>query len=235
MHADVEDAQSLAQGGIPALDRLHRVPGSVLPPHRAVQCGSVWPFAGSGLVTHVAALQSIGQSWGFALAVAHTSSDIHAETDATLALQSGRTIWRAGAAATLRSTHFARHPAWHELHVQVGFGARLHTRVRLACTSAGVLQPRVLPRVGLTLGVELEERLEATLQLEREPALPTRMRAGLAWGVGGALGFLCGHDLVTGGSSAGLVAGPASWKVTYATAAHPELGWSHAWMLEYRR
>ena len=235
MHADAEDAQSLGQASIPALDRLHRVPGSVLPPHRAVQCGSVWPFAGSGLVTHVAALQSIGRSWGFALAVAHTSSDIHAETDATLALQSGRTTWRAGAAATLRSTHFARHPSWQALHLQLGFGARLHRRGRLACTSAGVLQRDVLPRIGLTLGVELDKRLETTLQLEREPNLPTRMRAGLAWGVGGALGFLCGHDLATGGSSAGLVAGPASWKVTYTTAAHPELGWSHAWMLEYRR
>ncbi|HZL85661.1 MAG TPA: hypothetical protein VFD07_09820 [Candidatus Krumholzibacteria bacterium] len=214
---------------------MHRVPGSVLPPHHAVQCGSVWPFAGSGLVTHVAALQSVGQSWGFALAVAQTQSDIHAETDATLVLQSGRTTWRAGAAATLRRTHFARHPTWAELHLQLGFGARLHTRVRLACTSAGILQRDVLPRVGLTLGVKLEERLEATLLLEREPSLPTRMCAGLAWGVGGGLGFLCGHDLLTGGSSAGLVAGPPSWKVTYATASHPELGWSHAWMLEYRR
>ncbi len=233
--ADGVDAPSLGQGGIHGLDRLEHSPGTVLPPQRAVQCGSAWRFAGSGLVTHVAAMQSVGRRFGFGLAVEHTQSDIHAETDGTLALQAGSTVWRAGAALMLRSAHFARHAAWQEMHVQLGIGVRAHTRVRFACSSAGALRHDTLPRVGLTVGCNLEERLEATLQLEREPALPTRVRAGLAWGVGGALGFLCGHDLATGGTSAGLVVGLKSWKVTYATAAHPELGWSHAWMLELRR
>ena len=121
---------------------------------------------------------------------------------------------------------------------------RAHTRARArvgagAHTSHANFVLRAIPRsitnararLDLATRWMLHRRVSALVQHVREPGLPGRWR--LAFGITGhGLGVLGGYDVGSRVWSAGVEAGRQRARWVYGVQNHPELGWSHVWMLE---
>lgn len=229
------DARTLAWGGIAVLDRLDRSPGTDLPTGITLQAGGVWHFLGSGLVAHGLRLRRVGERLAWGLSTDWLRSDIHREQDSIAALQLGVRRGRLGIALGYRELRFSGYAAWRRPIVRFGVGARPQERIRVVFV---VERPEVSqegPRCTVGVGAHLEARLDVALQLEREPTLPVRLRVGLCWLAMGRIGTLCGYDAVTSSFTAGIMLHGRSCGLTYGTASHPDLGWSHGWMLEWQR
>jgi len=195
----------------------------------------VWHFLGSGLVAHSLRLRRVGQRLTWGLSTDWLQSDIHREQDAIAALQLGARRARLGMALGYRELRFSGYGVWRRALVRVGVGARPQERVRIVFVAEPTELSQGGPRCTVGIGADLESGLVVALQLEREPTLPVRFRVGLRWSATGRVGALCGYDAVTSSFTAGIVLHGRSCELTYGTASHPELGWSHGWMLEWQR
>ena len=231
---DGADARSLALGGSAMLHRLELSPGALVAPGWVVQVGSTWEFLGSSLVEHRASFGAAGAHHAWALACLQERSEVHHDTEASLALQVGSRTWRAGVAFGVRERRFARYDAWHDAEVRLGLGARWGGRMRLACMGGSHLSA-VAPSVAVAAAFAVQTGLQVQVQLEREPGLPVQTRTALLWGDESRFALLCGYDVATEAASGGLIAGVGPWRLHYGTVAHPELGWSHGWTLECAR
>ncbi len=175
----------------------------------------------------------MGRRLAAALAWAQRSSDIHREHAATASLQLRTSRWRAGAGAHLQRRAFeAYEPRWvYDVRLGAGFTLGRHAVVLRAT-------PRSFESNGARLDVALRVALhrEVTLDFQhtREPGLPLRLRGALSLR---APQFVLhsGYDLATRSAAAGFEAGPTRMRVVYAVRFHPDLAWSHTWMLEFGR
>ena len=232
---DGVDARVLGQGGVWAVDVVERSPGAPVAPGISLGLGSAQPFAGSGLMSTAVRAQCVRPAWGMGFALSQLRSDVHRQADLALGLQLRRRHWAWGAALGLGALEFARHEALRELSLSGGLGVR--TRVRVAAVVESVLEPRsagVNPRLVLAASAGAGRGLELAVQCEREPRFPLRVRAGATWR-GKPLDLRAGYDTTTRTASAGLAVALGPCTFAWGASSHPDLGWSHAWMLEFRR
>ena len=234
-HAEEPDARALALAGCGVLHQLNESPGALVDSGFILQCGSRTSFAGSSLSTRSVVVRSGHSRYAWEVGVAHEASDVHARQRLATAVQLGGAVWRVGVGVEAAKVELPPYPAWHDLQLRTGVGARLGASRRVAAVAWQALRARAIPECAVGMAWQLLNALEAVVQIERTPGLPLRTRMGGRWGNGPRWAVLGGFDVTTLGTSAGLVAGAGPWRFTYGTQSHPDLGWSHAWSLEFRR
>jgi hypothetical protein len=180
-------------------------------------------------------LQSVGNQVAWSLSADWMRSDVHREQEIVTALQLRQGGARLGLACGWREWHFPGHDSLRQPVLRLGIGAQAGQRWQTALGADWLAGSRGDVRVTVGAGASLDAGLEVILEVEREPALPTRLRASLEWSPAAALGLLCGYDAVTSSFSTGVVVRTQVGRVVCAAASHPDLGWSRACLLEWQR
>jgi len=229
------DARTLARGGISALDRLDHSPGAPVPRGFVAQAGGVWHFLGSGLVAQGLHVGRTGGRLAWSFGIDWLRSDLHREQEIASAVQLRRHRLRLGITLGWREWQFARHAPWRRPLRRLGIGARPQARVQVVGMGEPVGGGAQALRFTACAEIALEKGIDAAFQVEREPALPIRLRASLGWRPAEPLEFRCGYDAATSSLALGVIVRSDTWSGVCAAATHPELGWSRAWLLEWRR
>jgi hypothetical protein len=230
------DAESLARGGVAALDGLETSPGARVEPGVAVGFTLERPYLGTDLAGAVVRLRCARGRWALAAALAQQRSPVHRDTQFGVAIQgrSGAVRWGAGAA--LRRLDFESYAGWWQPTWRAGAGAMLPAAIDVV---AGLVfdAPESAPgsvRLVAAAEVPLGAQLGLALQHEREPGLEPRTRCGLVWSPS-AVHLVAGYDATTGAASAGVAWTGTRRRLAWGARSHLELGWSHACTLELRR
>jgi len=225
---DVAAARVAARAGVDVFE-LHASPGAAADVGWRLQLGHARTFVGSGLVAQALRLQRVGEHVGLGLAWEQRTSPVHRDDAGVVVLQRRASIWQLGCGARLRRVLFDGYAPrlTSEFHLGAGFRARQQAIVVRARRDTSV-------RVDLGLRLSLHRDVRLEVQQIREPGFLTRTRGALTLGAA-PLAFHVGYDVATRVAAAGVAAGGRRHRLIYAARTHPELGWSHTWMLEWAR
>lgn len=223
------DARVLARAGNDVLS-LSGSPGASAPPQWHAQLAHGRPFVGTGLTEDAARLRYVAPSYGLAVGWTRTRSPIHAQHDLSAVVQVRGATLRAGVGLRFVQRDFAHYAARWASEVALGAGAHIRdASFVLRAVPHSIANAR--PRLDLAARWTLRRPLGVVLQHVREPGLPGRWRSALEL-VQHDIGWYGGYDVSTQAWSAGLEVGVRRTRWVYGARNHPELGWSHAWMLE---
>jgi hypothetical protein len=230
LKAEIADARSAAHAGVDVF-ALHASPGAPTSTGWRLQLASARPYTGSGLRENALRLRLAGVRAAGSLAWEQQSSPVHGDHTLVGVVQMRQSAWHAGIGVRLRRLAFAGYAARWSSELRFGGGLRLRH---------GAFVVRAIPRgagrapARFDLGAQLSFHRDASLVVQhmREAGSAARLRGALTLRATG-LALHAGYDVATGAAAGGFESGSRRVRLVYALQNHPELGWSHTWMLEF--
>lgn len=227
--AGIADARAAGRAGVDLL-ALHASPGAPAPDGWRLQLASARPHSGSGLADNALRLLAAGGRAAASLAWEQRSSPVHRGDALVATLQARQPGWGAGIGVRLRRLAFAGYAArWSS---EWRFGGSLRRR-HAALVARAIPRPAGGAPARFDIGGLVSVHRHASLVLQH-----TRQAGGAGHARGAltlhdsALALHVGYDIATRSVASGFEARKGSVQLVYAVRNHPELGWSHSWMLE---
>ncbi len=225
--AQAADARVTARAGIDVFS-AHASAAAPSTSGGSLQLGTAHVFSGSGLVDAFVRARRTWDRAGIALGWEQRTSPVHRAHALGVVVQARTRRGHLGVGVQMRRREFVRYAAHVRMQPHFGLSLKRHD---------AVLVLRAQPTddaLHIDLGARIEIHRHATIdvQHERVPGLAARSRAALTLHADGLVAHAA-YDVATGSVASGLEVGSRSVHVVYGARTHPELGWSHAWMLEF--